>query len=178
MCSTVSLRKATESSLRIMASKKRSVNVGKVKGETPRKIFYFRKEEAPNEVESATPERAFFAEEPLKGVLKTSIVPSASPSKEVDSYSSPQSSSERPSTSRGKQKPTPDEFADYVVPSPERVKPNESPVLQGKILVFEEKGSEEAKGSNTAEGGREEGFNKKEEIVAIGCWLFGSALAV
>ena len=48
--------------------KKKSVNVGKVKGETPRKIFYFSKNEAPNEIESATPERVFFADAPLKGL--------------------------------------------------------------------------------------------------------------
>ena len=157
-----------------MVAKKKSVNIGKVKGETPRKVFYFSKHEAPNEVESATPERVFFADAPLKGLLKTNNAPGGSSSREADSYSSPQPSV-RPSTSRGKKKPTPDEFADYVVPSPEREKPDDSPVLQGKILVFGE-GSEEVKDGSTAEGKQK--FNKNEEIVAIGCWLFGSALAV
>lgn len=155
--------------------KKKSVNIGRVKGETPRKVFYFSKNEAPTEIESATPERVFFAEAPLKGLLRASSYPDDDEVNEEDMYSSPQPS-ERPSTSRGKKKPTPDEFADYVVPSPERtVKATESP-LQGKVLVFEkdEKGSEEVK--DNAEPRRE--HSRTDHTVAVGCWLFGSALAV
>ena len=154
--------------------KKKSVNVGKVKGETPRKIFYFSKNEAPNEIESATPERVFFADAPLKGLLRPSSYPDCDEAKTRDKYSSP-SLYERPSTSRGKKKPTPDEFADYVGPSPERtLKTSESP-LQGKVLLFEDETSEEVKSSTEPEVQK---YSKTDEIVAVGCWLFGSALAV
>ena len=49
----------------------KKVNIGAVKGETPRKIFYFNKLDAPDQVENATPERAFFGDDgPLKSLLK------------------------------------------------------------------------------------------------------------
>ena len=75
------------------------VNIGAVKGETPRKIFYFNKLDAPDQVESATPERTFFGEDvPLKPLLKKdSAVAEEVPE---DPSTSPESST-RPTTSRG-----------------------------------------------------------------------------
>ena len=153
------------------------VNIGAVKGETPRKIFYFNKLDAPDQVESATPERAFFGEDvPLKSLLKKAI-DTVDEEVEENPYASPESSS-RPTTSRGKSRPSPEEFASYVVPSPERG----SGSVEGKVLVFgDEEDSEAANVVESAVSGKEdwkgnEGYEK--ELVAIGCWLFGSALSV
>ena len=155
---------------------KKSVNIGKVKGETPRKVFYFNKGEAPNEIESATPERAFFADDmPLQGVLKKYTIPIAE-EPAADSFSSPQADG-RPSTSRGKQRPTPEEFADYVVPSPERTKQGGSP-LQGKVLVFDGDGAQQGNNNRNNDVKKQQQIENDEELVAVGCWLFGSALSV
>ena len=157
----------------------KKVNVGTVKGETPRKIFYFNKLDAPDQVESATPERAFFGEDvPLKSMLKkVSAVVEEAPE---DPYTSPETST-RPTTSRGKSRPSPEEFASYVVPSP---KGNSSPSVEGKVLVFDDDEDNEAVDvTDTANGGEVRrtatvGANiNEEELVAIGCWLFGSALS-
>jgi hypothetical protein len=162
---------------------KKSVNIGKVKGETPRKVFYFNKGEAPNEIESATPERAFFADDmPLQGVLKKITIPIAE-EPAADSYASPQADG-RPSTSRGKQRPTPEEFADYVVPSPDRTTQGGSP-LQGKVLVFDGDGAQQGVNNSNNRNNdvkqqqqQQQQIENDEELVAVGCWLFGSALSV
>jgi len=95
----------------------RRVQIGTVKGETPRKMTYFSKLDAPNAVESATPERQ--DQLPLKGALKFSAFDEDEDDSEPDPYGSPEVTS-RPTTSRGKARPSPDDFFDYVVPSPEK----------------------------------------------------------
>ena len=157
----------------------KKVNIGAVKGETPRKIFYFNKLDAPDQVESATPERAFFGDDgPLKSLLKkASPVAEEAP---VDPYTSPEAST-RPTTSRGKSRPSPEEFASYVVPSPER---GSSSPVEGKVLVFDDDDDKAINFMESAESGEDESKGEdswntnEEEVVAIGCWLFGSALSV
>jgi hypothetical protein len=55
-------------------SGKRSIQIGSAKGETPLKMRYFDKSEAPSAVESATPEREANAL-PMKGALKITAPP-------------------------------------------------------------------------------------------------------
>lgn len=108
-------------------STKRSINLGK-SGETPKKQLIYSIHEAPNTVQQATPLRGSNNNGAIpRGVLAaTSKIP---PTVETnpDPYSSPTGTSkdigrvyERPKTSRGKSCPSPDEFYDYVIPSPSK----------------------------------------------------------
>ena len=192
-------------------TRQRKVQIGNTKGETPRKEQFFNQEDAPDSIESATPERATEGI-PMKGVLKFSALPEE---QEVDMYASPQASSTRPTTSRGKSRPSPDEFFDYVVPSPQKSEGGavvtlvfDSPEQQQQ---HEEEKEEEDKNKNIQKQNMQntgvpmEPYNdsssesvmssdsssmefdqdsasmatlQREELVAIGCWLFGSMLAV
>ena len=104
-----------------MTSKKR-VFLGSIKGETPRKEFYFMRDDAPNSVNSATPDKAQLAV-PLKSSLSTKSVVASPP---VNTTTTPEKAGgsfptrlpERPTTSRGKAHPSPDEFASYISSSP------------------------------------------------------------
>ena len=221
----VPMKGALKSGLASMARKqqqqaklKRSVNVGQVKGETPRKQTYFYRQDAPDTIESATPERTEGAV-PMKGVLKATAPLEAFPA--ADPYSSPLADAGRPTTSRGKSRPSPDEMFDYVVRSPE----NDKHPVPPTTLVFDSPEREaEAEGSDAEQPETEEEeedddddeqpisftmadaepYNEsssesavssgssgaddddadtltsaqREELVAIGCWLFGSVLAV
>jgi len=68
----------------------------------------------------------------------------------------------RPKTSRGKAHPSPDEFFDYVIPSPVKVK-------SGAINVNSVTHLSDV---------QRDAINKKEQLRMLGCWLFGSALKI
>jgi hypothetical protein len=182
-----------------MSSSTRRVNIGTAKGETPKKVFYFNKEDEPTRIQKATPERDGI---PLKGALR--VRQEQASVQEVDPFASPTQNLNqgRPTTSRGKARPSPDEFANYVVPSPDRS------YLKSvaSTLVFDEyedsstdqegsypgrefktgKNSTETDSDSDPEGSQSESEPEemgasgatRNELTALACWLFGSAFAV
>jgi len=102
-----------------------SINTG-IPGETPQKIYAFDKARSPSAIPRASPA----ATRPNKSAILNSAERRASSSRRaahyatldaVDptkSYSSPEPTGGRPTTSRGTRNPNPDHFADYVVRSP------------------------------------------------------------
>ncbi len=170
------------------------MQIGTMKGETPRKETYFYKEDAPDSMESATPERA---DGPVpKGALKYfNSLSEADEEEEVDPYSSPPQDL-RPTTSRGKSHPSPDEFFDYVVPSPEKDRglpattlvfdsPGKEMELARKTEPYNDSSSESVMSTESeSSSGTDDDMDmdsvsvKGKELAAIGCWIFGSMLAV
>ena len=87
--------------------------------------------------------------------------------KQAFSHAAPVSEdNSRPKTSRGTSRPSPDEFASYVVPSPNRDDPY-------AVTTSEVHG-------NNIDSERRALFTHmlSEKDVYIGCWLFGSLLRV
>eukprot|EP00597_Dinobryon_sp_UTEXLB2267_P008718 CAMPEP_0170093144 /NCGR_PEP_ID=MMETSP0019_2-20121128/26307_1 /TAXON_ID=98059 /ORGANISM="Dinobryon sp., Strain UTEXLB2267" /LENGTH=174 /DNA_ID=CAMNT_0010313871 /DNA_START=1 /DNA_END=525 /DNA_ORIENTATION=- len=92
----------------------------------------------------------------------------------------------RPTTSRGKPHPSPNEFFDYVVPSPVvKLVPEKEP---GKrVIIFDESSNfeqsyelVETDNSNTEEDDATSSDDKKrrEKLRLLGCWLFGTTLRI
>ena len=101
----------------------RRVYLGKIKGETPRKEIFFSRDDAPNTVGSATPQRQELLGAPLKSSLSSksssaNFLPSAASDGTPEKLALPPRQPERPTTSRGKAHPSPDEFANYIQQSP------------------------------------------------------------
>ena len=98
---------------------RKSVNLGAA-GDTPKKVTTYQKLGAPSDLDLASPTRLMLAPPLLSATSKygDAEVPPADP------FSSPTGGiSGRPKTSRGKARPSPDEFTDYVIspePSPQR----------------------------------------------------------
>ena len=122
---------------------KRSVFLGNFKGETPRKLQYFSRFDAPDAVGAASPNRAE-QQQPPKSALSRSALPPMVPEEVLQSdprSPSPTAASAltrmpaRPTTSRGKARPSPDEFADYVQSSPPRAE-----LDAFKVIVFDKGG--------------------------------------
>lgn len=102
------------------------------------------------------------------------------------------SSSSRPKTSRGRSHPSPDEFYNYVVPSPDTGR------VKGSRLVInheEERENENNEADTNSNNGLQmshlhklsssnllgmqlEGVPRDRQIALLGCWLFGSALRI
>lgn len=190
-----------------MMKSKRSVFLGNFKGETPRKLQFFSKFDAPDAVGAASPHRAD-QQLPIKSALSKSALPVTVPEEEEEQGDprspSPQASTlsrmpARPTTSRGKARPSPDEFADYVQASPPRA---ELDAL--KVVVFD-KGDDDEDGeaidaqavrrlmasspeddpsgdeADEGEFGDDAEYDAytSEQLDALrGCWLFGAALSV
>ncbi len=90
----------------------RRVNIG-LEGETPKKQVRYGLLDPPSSISSS-----------LLSYAASSAIPAENPRSEEG----------RPKTSRHKQHPTPDEFADYVVPSPQRTRCQEEPAS----IIFNE----------------------------------------
>ena len=86
---------------------KKHINIGEV-GETPKKISIFNRDDPASSLSLATPQRS--NNNNIKSVLRTS--------KNEFMTNNNSNIDDRPKTSRGKAMPSPDEFADYVIPSP------------------------------------------------------------
>jgi hypothetical protein len=100
---------------RAAAPSKKRVQLG-VEGDTPKKVAHYERAAAPWETVRASPSRTLPARTVLTATSKYPDPPAADP------FASPPPS-DRPKTSRGKARPSPDEFTDYVVspqPSPQR----------------------------------------------------------
>ena len=138
----------------------RRVQIGTVKGSTPKKVAYFNKDEAPSKIEIATPLRGTEGFAPLKGALKGSS-----------------NAGGRPTTSRGIARPSPDEFCNYISPSPDR-----NDLLQRRVLVFDDDNDSEDHLVDSQAHKREkeskESKDNEAAAIAIACWLFGSGLAI
>ena len=144
-------------------------------GLTPKKVQTYNKEEPSSYVPLATPERtsSFLSDNSLKSSLRSSF--------EAKQTLSPASSvpvpaaDSRPKTSRGTSRPSPDEFASYVVPSPNR----DEPYVVTTSEDYHQSSRMKVHG-NSIETDRHTLFTHvlSEKDVYIGCWLFGSLLRV
>ena len=195
----------------VVSKARKSVNIGQVQGETPRKQTFFYRQDAPDTIESATPERTDGVY-PLKGALKATVPLFALEAFPTDPYASPLADASRPTTSRGKSHPSPDEMFDYVVKSPEKDQhlrsaattlvfspdeadddeeeasepetEEEAPIsfnMADALEPYNDSSSESAvsSGSSGVDDDTESITSaQRDELVAIGCWLFGSVLAV
>ncbi len=136
---------------------RRSVQGLRTQGQTPKKIFTYNKEDPSSYVPSATPTRMedYQNKEQLRSSLSFDL---------------------RPKTSRGTSRPSPDAFADYVVPSPlrdsmmENMQNHENNSnkrnISNKIAVVDVHSTDETT------------HVLSEKDVYIGCWLFGALLRV
>lgn len=109
-------------------SKKR-INIG-AQGQTPKKQISYSIYDAPSQVPKATPQRGY--NEPPKSALAASSKVKSTSEDGLDGHFDANGSpignkydapviSKRPKTSRGKSCPSPDEFYDYVIPSPNKI---------------------------------------------------------
>lgn len=131
-------------------------------GETPRKELFFKTSEPASEV--GVNSSPFNNRTQTASILKTAA-----------SFDEG-----RPKTSRGKAYPTPDEFTDYVVPSP-TLERKGGPIGfthdDGIYLVESlETASEASTGAIEIEEPREP--YSYDDIIQLGCWLFGSGIKV
>jgi len=109
-----------------------------------------------------------------------------SPEKEDKSLS-------RPKTSRGKAHPSPDEFFDYVVPSPEKGSRPSAKVNSLKIETTKNELPTAFAGStpysriivpgaenfdDETDDAEDELNEKSKKVRLLGCWLFGSFLRI
>eukprot|EP01038_Epipyxis_sp_PR26KG_P005112 gene5112-7123_t len=89
----------------------------------------------------------------------------------------------RPKTSRGKAHPSPDEFFDYIIPSPDVKK------KQPKVIIFPNKSQKKNNNANILANKNkvdnqfslhsdEDDSTPLDDVRLLGCWLFGSALRV
>lgn len=153
------------------------VNVGNP-GETPKKVM---NENSP---------RLFHQESPgMPQSTATSNLNSA-----VYRSTDSSSSSSRPKTSRGKSHPSPDEFYNYVVPSPDTGR-----VKSSRLVINHKEERETENEAETSSDERNNGFRmphlhnlsggnllgiqldgvpRDRQIALLGCWLFGSALRI
>lgn len=110
-------------------------------GETPKKVRTFEGMLAPSEVDLASPDRAHMQEKTV--LSRVSKYASVDDEQSADPYSSPQERTTRPKTSRGKARPSPEEFVDYVVsptlsPEPIAVSTAEINTSPSQMLRFDE----------------------------------------
>ena len=106
------------------AEHRRRVFLGKVKGETPRKEVFFSRDEPPLSVGNATPQRLENLGLPLKSSLSAKSTPAPPVSGPTNNTpekmtAAPMRVPDRPTTSRGKAHPSPDEFTNYIQTSPQ-----------------------------------------------------------
>lgn len=129
--------------------KDRKVFVG-VAGETPRKEFVFNKEDPV----SGDIQKQLFQNPPIV----EEETPAEIPPNALDF--------DRPKTSRGKPVPSPDEFFDYVIPSPT----HDTSV---SLLSFDNPQT-----SDEPVECRKDPSSFDFNVIKLGCWLFGSGLRV
>lgn len=137
-------------------------------GETPKTEFIY-KETDPSTITRETK------------TIKSNFSPPPKPTK--DQALSIEGQNGRPKTSRGKAHPSPDEYFDYVVPSP--YKNHQSGVMtldKGHVKVNESVDSTSSQHElSTKELNHQmhvSNDHRKERIRVLGCWLFGSALRI
>jgi len=155
----------------------RRVQLGSKSGLTPKKIQTYNKEEPSSYVPLATPDRPInFTNNNNNGnSLKSSLRSSFEMKQAFPLASSVSVDDNRPKTSRGTSRPSPDEFASYVVPSPNRDDP-----YAGTTSEDHRQSSRLQVHGNNIESERRALFTHtlSEKDVYIGCWLFGSLLRV
>lgn len=181
----------------------RRVQIGSL-SETPRKIFTYNETDPSNCVEAATPSRKDHSQ-PLKSNMNwrsssSTIDDDVEDDIEMEGPSS--TSYSRPKTSRGTSHPSPDDFFDYVIPSPLSKhgkldfaassflslgkEKNDNKNLKSRTSVEKPhkttKISKKLKSARKMKSSELEQIEKPslrpDEIIFIGCWLFGSLLRV
>lgn len=136
------------------------------KGTTPKKTVEYRRDDPSSYVPLATPSRQQLAD--TAGPLKSSL---------RNSSTSAADDSSRPKTSRGSRNPPPDDYYNYVVPSPNHT------FDPSKVLEKDATNRSRVQVHSIGDDGqrataRPTPHALTEKDVYIGCWLFGSLLRV
>jgi hypothetical protein len=157
---------------------KKTVNVG-VAGQTPKKIITFSERKVDVGTDGQTPKKYFhydrFAAPKSSPVNKSNANVDDDDIQRFSPRGPMESPSDRPKTSRGKAHPSPDEFFDYVVPSPVQAKADKS---KPKVVVFDAEANVHRAPTPSSEIDDINDAQKRDQIRMLGCWLFGSALRV
>lgn len=117
-----------------------------IAGQTPKKLI--------------APQQTYTEPEPSSSSAQTPLSP------ERDSLGF-----DRPKTSRGKSHPSPDEFFNYVIPSPVHSSAGPS------RLVIRSSSSEEEEQAQALELD-DRGVRRERQVTLLACWLFGSIMRV
>lgn len=164
----------------------RRVNLGD-SGTTPQKRFVFERDAPPTSIPQATPTRR--NPDIIKSVLNWNVDEESEDVEECP-YSSPKSKDSeasafgysRPKTSRGKARPSPDEFADYVVRSPSSPI-NSKDFAPPRVLKFDQFGAnkqladEDVEESSVDTESNSAEFDDEEQMLGLlACWLVGCSL--
>ena len=184
----------------------RRVQLGSL-SETPRKVITYNEADPSNCVIAATPSRKDHSQ-PLKSNLHWSSSSSAIDDEvdgDLDRERPSSASYSRPKTSRGTSHPSPDDFFDYVIPSPVSKHGKIDLTVSSFLNLEKEKsdnnslrsktlGEKPLKSGNKTKKSKKLRSTKKpksveaeeiekpalqpDETIFIGCWLFGSLLRV
>jgi hypothetical protein len=169
--------------------KKRVVNVGKA-GQTPKKFIpSLRGRQEDDEAESSGNN----VQRPTGSMPHHNIL-------FAEDFLSKQGVSPRPKTSRKTHEPSPDEFFDYVLPSPTGKTPPANRLVinhraKKAVLMSDDKkitdeDELEEEGLNPVIGGSHEisnnyllgldlqGIDRNKQVALLGCWLFGCAMKI
>lgn len=170
------------------------VNVG-LPGQTPKKII---------PPEKPLKQKDLEAIEENQEEEKSPLPPSESHHNILSAQEFLSRQSSRPKTGRGKHNPSPDEFFDYVVPSPSNQKKTGNRLIinhrsktavlvAGEDSVEEEDSNNDSLGASLRLGSTSErhdisdnyllglnldGIQRGKQVALLGCWLFGSALKI
>ena len=148
----------------------RRVKVGNF-SETPRKVFTYNESDPSNYVKAATPTRRDSAQ-PLKSNLlwkssSSAIDDDVDVDYEVEGLSSANYS--RPKTSRGTSHPSPDDFFDYVIPSPLSKHSNDFDLQPSSFMSLETgnttKGTKNKDKDKTSKAGKSSITTKKSKKI-------------
>jgi hypothetical protein len=166
-------------------SSRRSVDVG-LPGETPKKCLAFDYRDPPADLHNP---RSM----PSSATANSLAAIATDHQSHADNCLSPNTNpAERPKTGRGKAHPTPDDFFDYVVPSPDSGKHRTSRLVihpacsstsgnnSAKISTPRSRSSSSTRlaEDNYLLGINVDGVSREKQIKLLGCWLFGSALKI
>lgn len=158
---------------------KKSVNVG-ITGQTPKKFIPY---------EENIKSQNFFDQEISDLPNDVSQIETVPLYEEIQSLNK-----ERPKTSRGKSRPSPDEFYNYVVPSPDHNKGSRYNRMifdrtngKGAVLVSDDLKLKGFDGENSKQpeisdsvlfGLNLNGIEREKQVTLLACWLFGSSMRV
>ena len=134
----------------------------------------------------ATPQKSDEPQPAIKSALRQNVQAISEAPSAVERNGSPLENNmkfaprqpDRPTTSRGKRKPSPEEYASYIIPSPQKDEDDDDI----KVLSFNKDDDapfEVMKKFNFLDDDSEPNESpNNDQVVALGCWLFGGALFV
>jgi hypothetical protein len=188
--------KQNTSSENLSAKEKKKVNLG-LPGETPKKYIPYEKADYSSTLDNLAESTEEDQEESEDAPAHHNIL-------SAQEFLKRQAAASRPKTSRGKHNPSPDEFFDYVIPSPDTKKLTANRLIiskedkergkSGKLTLFADEEeltsihSQQSQATSNSDrhdisdnyllGLNLDGISRDKQLALLGCWLFGSVLRV